>query len=199
MTHALASGHTVPTFNGLFYATVATIIPVLFLAVAVQGAAYEDLLKATAGRAMRYRPRRETLNSHIDTQFVRVLGLAQLLVPYIILIYGVAGEYDALISLYYKRTVQPANSALVAAMLLTGLAAARPAVSLVMHAYRLVRIVFADAAGKPIAKWEQQYAPPEHAEPTSQALDREPASPQAPDPGETVAGAGGLLSDTGDG
>jgi len=35
-----------PAFNGLFYATAATIIPVLFLAIAVQGPLYGDLLKA---------------------------------------------------------------------------------------------------------------------------------------------------------
>jgi hypothetical protein len=33
-----------PPFNGLFYATAATIIPVLFLAIAVQSRGYQDLL-----------------------------------------------------------------------------------------------------------------------------------------------------------
>src|SRR5262249_44735457 len=35
-------------FNATFYATVATVIPVLFLALAVQGRLYEDLLKPQA-------------------------------------------------------------------------------------------------------------------------------------------------------
>lgn len=36
MPVALAHGHPAPAFNGVFYATVATIIPVLFIAIAVQ-------------------------------------------------------------------------------------------------------------------------------------------------------------------
>jgi hypothetical protein len=35
-----------PAFNGLFYATAATIIPVLFLALAVQGTAYQGASSA---------------------------------------------------------------------------------------------------------------------------------------------------------
>lgn len=42
---ALAHGHPAPASNGLFYATATTSIPVLFLAIAVQGRAY-DVLKA---------------------------------------------------------------------------------------------------------------------------------------------------------
>jgi hypothetical protein len=36
---------TTPAFNGLFYATVATVIPVLFLAIAVQSRTYDSLVK----------------------------------------------------------------------------------------------------------------------------------------------------------
>jgi len=48
MTSLAALAHTAaaPAFNGLFYATAATVIPVLFLAIAVQGNAYETLLRA---------------------------------------------------------------------------------------------------------------------------------------------------------
>jgi hypothetical protein len=51
------SGHTAPPFNGLFYATVATLIPVLFLAIAVQGRGYRKMLKAIVGTAGRHRLR----------------------------------------------------------------------------------------------------------------------------------------------
>jgi hypothetical protein len=44
-----------PAFNGLFYATAATIIPVLFLAIAVQGPLYGDLLKASDAALRRFR------------------------------------------------------------------------------------------------------------------------------------------------
>jgi hypothetical protein len=43
MTFALASGHAAPAFNGLFFATTATIIPVLFLALAVQSVTIQTL------------------------------------------------------------------------------------------------------------------------------------------------------------
>jgi hypothetical protein len=45
-TLAHAAAPATPAFNGLFYATAATIIPVLFLALAVQGRMYENLLQA---------------------------------------------------------------------------------------------------------------------------------------------------------
>jgi heme A synthase len=51
MILALAHSHLAPAFDaGLFFATMATIIPVLFLAIAVQGTLYQGLMKA-AGRA----------------------------------------------------------------------------------------------------------------------------------------------------
>ena len=51
MTSLATLAHTVqapPPFNGLFYATAATISPVLFLAIAVQGRGYESLLKVVS-------------------------------------------------------------------------------------------------------------------------------------------------------
>ena len=49
LAHSAAAA--APAFNGLFYATVATIIPVMFLAVAVQGGMLADMLRA-AGDAL---------------------------------------------------------------------------------------------------------------------------------------------------
>lgn len=40
--------HAAPAFNGLFYATAATVIPVLFLAFAVQGRAWQKMLQTAA-------------------------------------------------------------------------------------------------------------------------------------------------------
>jgi hypothetical protein len=51
MTFALAHGHGTPAFNGLFFATAATVIPVLFLALAIQGRTYPDLVKTFHSRA----------------------------------------------------------------------------------------------------------------------------------------------------
>ncbi len=46
MTIALAHVLAAPAFNTAFYSVTATVIPVLFLAIAVQGRLYEDLVKA---------------------------------------------------------------------------------------------------------------------------------------------------------
>lgn len=48
LTIALVYGHAATAFNGLYYATMATVIPVLFLAVAVQGRTYDDLVRGIA-------------------------------------------------------------------------------------------------------------------------------------------------------
>src|ERR1022692_102080 len=47
MSIALASAQHAPPFNAVFYATIATIIPIFFLAIAVQGRLYEDLVKTS--------------------------------------------------------------------------------------------------------------------------------------------------------
>ena len=57
MTLALARGHAAPAFNGLFYGTVATAIPVLFLAVAIQGRTYQNLLDLYTDQMRAYRER----------------------------------------------------------------------------------------------------------------------------------------------
>jgi len=44
MSYALAAAPHAAAFNGLFYATIATVIPVLFVAIAVQGGAYTDII-----------------------------------------------------------------------------------------------------------------------------------------------------------
>jgi hypothetical protein len=46
MPAALAHAPAAVPFNANFYITAATVIPVLFLAIAVQGRTYENLLKA---------------------------------------------------------------------------------------------------------------------------------------------------------
>jgi hypothetical protein len=51
MTLALAHSSAAPAFNATFYATMAGVIPVLFLAIAVQGNAYQDMLKAASRMA----------------------------------------------------------------------------------------------------------------------------------------------------
>jgi hypothetical protein len=122
--------HTVaPAFNGLFYATAATIIPVLFLAIAVQGPLYGDLLKASGATLRRFRehkagasPRRLVLRLWIGSVLASSAAVA-------ILIVTVGGEIEALLSLNAERAYGDPHAAIAAAVLLTAAAAIGPALA----------------------------------------------------------------------
>src|SRR6202034_1795597 len=125
-THAAA-----PAFNGLFYATAATIIPVLFLAIAVQGPLYGDLLKASGTTLRRFRehkagssPRRLVLRLWIGIVLASSAAVA-------ILIVTVSGEKEALLSLNAERAYADPHAAIAAAVLLTAAAAIGPALAFV--------------------------------------------------------------------
>jgi hypothetical protein len=118
-----------PAFNGLFYATAATIIPVLFLAIAVQGPLYGDLLKASDATLRRFRehkagasPRRLVLRLWIGSVLASSAAVA-------ILIVTVGGEVEALVSLRMERAYGDPQAAIAAAVLLTAAAAVGPALA----------------------------------------------------------------------
>src|SRR5580704_3737719 len=118
-----------PEFNGLFYATAATIIPVLFLAIAVQGPLYGDLLKTSAATLRRFRehkagssPRRLILRLWIGSVLASGAAVA-------ILIVTVGGEIEALLSLNAERAYGDPHAAIAAAVLLTAAAAIGPALA----------------------------------------------------------------------
>jgi hypothetical protein len=118
-----------PAFNGLFYATAATIIPVLFLAIAVQGPLYGDLLKAFDAALRRFRehkagasPRRLVLRLWIGSVLASSAAVA-------ILIVTVGGEVEALVSLNVRRAYGDPHAAIAAAVLLTAAAAIGPALA----------------------------------------------------------------------
>jgi hypothetical protein len=126
---AHAARAAAPAFNGLFYATAATIIPVLFLAIAVQGPLYGDLLKASAATLRRFRehkagssPRRLVLRLWIGSVLASGAAVA-------ILIVTVGGEIEALLSLNAGRAYGDPHAAIAAAVLLTAAAAIGPALA----------------------------------------------------------------------
>jgi hypothetical protein len=130
-TLAHAAAPPAPAFNGLFYATAATIIPVLFLAIAVQGPLYGDLLKASDAALRRFRehkadpsPPRLVLRLWIGS--VLASGAAVT-----ILIVTVGGEIEALVSLRMERAYGDPQAAIAAAVLLTAAAAVGPALAFV--------------------------------------------------------------------
>lgn len=142
---AHATRAAAPPFNGLFYATAATVIPVLFLAVAVQGRMYEDLLKA--GSDAFERGVSQVLLWRQNPASVRSRqALGPFLTPYaatgiaaIVLTLGVIGETTALISLYVQHPAGSPQGVLAATVVLTIAAAAAPTLAVIRffrHIYR---------------------------------------------------------------
>jgi heme/copper-type cytochrome/quinol oxidase subunit 2 len=101
MALAHAGDSNAPQFNAIFYATVATIIPVLFVAGALQADTYAMLLETSRAAYRRFKASdvtRQQASAYI-TWWVTTL------IPVVILGYGVIGEIQALVNLYLQRTI----------------------------------------------------------------------------------------------
>ena len=131
----LAHAAAPPPFNGLFYATAATIIPVLFLAIAVQGSAYENLIKAMA-----------VLFRHIEDSGPRygksvpwAAYFALFVVAAGILAYGIGSEIQALYALYQQQAESlTGQTVLIGVILLIIVTAAGPVLNFVRSLFRSI-------------------------------------------------------------
>lgn len=111
------SGLVAKSFPADFYVTCATVIPVLFLAVAVQGGTYEAMLQ-TALRAARTLPRRNR-----DYAAAEVLPV----VAYLTFVAAVGGEVIALVVLYRGSEAQATRLiVLITTLVLLAVATAAP-------------------------------------------------------------------------
>jgi hypothetical protein len=128
MSSVQAEPATASAFNDVFYAAVVTVIPVLFLAIAVQGNLYTDLLKfgREAAWASWRSPDRPVLNKIANS----LAGGGARIVAMLVLAYGVVGEVSGLLALYWRRFpsawLNIWDSPLWAAVFLTVVAAAGP-------------------------------------------------------------------------
>lgn len=90
-----------PPFNSNFYFAAATIIPILFLAIAVQGRGYQNLLTILT-------PLNQQLDRDDSPWYKHVAAIAAVLVvgaiAFLILAYGVLGEIESVIALYRQKT-----------------------------------------------------------------------------------------------
>jgi hypothetical protein len=179
-TLAHPARHAAPAFNGLFWATVATVIPVLFLAIAVQGPFYRDLLQAIAGRPERYRIRGHGWTVLPRQILVPSLSIGLQGIPLLILVYSVLGEVVALDSLARGRQIADPSAGLSPAIFLTFVAVTGPAVTLVTTAYRQMRMTAKGFA------WSQDDAAAasldEQHEPVAGPSEPEAARTAAPEP-----------------
>jgi hypothetical protein len=178
VTLAQAVGQAAPAFNADFYSVAATVIPVLFVAIAVQGRLYDIVLAAPeevkqwlAGHLPRWLGR-ATLISYYISMLAMVVAAA-------ILVYGVEGEILAVMSLYLQRPVGPHGEVETAVIVLTVMAAALPAAAFLRALPRALMEVM-----RPTPRAERQTA-------SSGGLPAGPENPPAaaaPPPGEKGTG-----------
>jgi hypothetical protein len=140
---ALAAGHAAaPAFNADFYMTAATVIPVLFLAIAVQGSTYTDILRIAHDAGDRTGPYAPTSGSRREAIGATTAYVAAARLGVFVLVYGVFGEILALISLAERHALGQ-GFVFGSAVVLIIVAAMRPAVALVKA------IGFGDARPQP--------------------------------------------------
>jgi drug/metabolite transporter (DMT)-like permease len=126
MISALAHATSDPGFNSTFYATVATVIPVLYLAIAVQGRFFINTAETAIGRA------RTVTDGSAQLAWL-MLGLA-----FCTVVYGTVGELLALRGLAKQETPHWAVAIVeTSATALVILAAMGPTQALLMAFARL--------------------------------------------------------------
>jgi hypothetical protein len=157
MTLALTAA-AVPSFNGLFYATAATVIPVLFLAIAVQGSRYQDL----TGPMVRAVERGRNSRTWYERLAFSALAGGNLGAAFLTLVYGVAGEIAAILALISQQAsgIELALAA-GAPILLTLVVAVGPAV----HYLKTAATILSPAAGDPASSQQKVQAADDDREP----------------------------------
>lgn len=115
MILALTPSHAAPAFNGLFFATIATVIPVLFLA----RRPGRLLRRAPApGAADRPRPASRRVAAPLPT--LRYLPRVMMGIAFLIVAAGFYGEADSILTLYFQRDSHGSGVViLVSALILT--------------------------------------------------------------------------------
>jgi hypothetical protein len=145
MLAALAHAPTAAPFNANFYITAATVIPVLFLAIAVQGRTYENLLKAFSDAFRRWM----TPGQWLRTLPAGALGVLTAATAFAML-YSAVAEILAIYALYQQQArTSTAHSVLLAVMFMVIMSAAGPALVfgrvVVVPIARGMKWIFSDA------------------------------------------------------
>jgi hypothetical protein len=128
----IALANTAPApFNANIYIVAATVIPVWFLAITVQGPQYSDLLKVTAGNYARILERIADSSTPARATGPWIVGALATGLAMVILTVGVIGEVEALVSLSRQKAFGDPVTPVIAAVLLTLVAAAGPAMAFI--------------------------------------------------------------------
>jgi hypothetical protein len=117
------------TFPSDFYVTAATVIPVLFLAVAVQGPAYENMITTAIRMTRPYVTAKVTLRS-----FARAVAGAAIIALAVILIMTVQGEIVALSALMTESATRADQNNVYTSVLTLLIAVIVPPVGIMIRA-----------------------------------------------------------------
>jgi hypothetical protein len=193
VTLAVAHGHAAPPFNGLFYATVATIIPVLFVALAA-GRPYEGLLRTALliarAREAGESPFRPALSmaSRIARRLPpRRIPRIMLINAFVIMTAGVVGEGIS-IAVLYQRSDDAASraTAFTAAIILLIAVATGPVQAYIMASLSMPGGPL-DHQAEHAAGAQQRAAGAQAASPASHEAGADPAVPAPSEPGKQDA------------
>ena len=121
------------SFNSDYYVATATVIPVLFLAIAVQGTLLQNLVKTTASLAGEPGERATTLMDQVLSNVAFAIRMLLAILGMGVVLFGVGGEVLSILSLMWQRPVGSEQTPGVAVIGLTGLAAAAPALAVIRN------------------------------------------------------------------
>lgn len=132
MTSLATLAHAVtpaaPPFNANFFIVAATVIPVLFLALAVQGRTYESLVKAFSDAHQRW----ITPGPRIRVLAAGAISVIAVLAAWVILLYSAVAEVIAIYVLYKQQARSTtAHTAFAAVTFMVIMTAAGPALALI--------------------------------------------------------------------
>ena len=188
MILALAHGTSpaAPVFNGLFFATAATVIPVLFLALAVQGHVVEDLIKPATEAIRNYWAPPESRKPIPEGIRGAWVGSISLLLAQIVIFAGGGGEILSFIALYLQKTNDIITVYVLAGVIALIVAASvGPTLALMRSTREMLQMGPAPAAPTPAAHQEgttetTTVSPPATPTPVSAAAQEETPRPVNP-------------------
>lgn len=118
------AAHVAPAFNATFYATAATVIPVLFLALVVQGSVYTKMLDRFARIAQGNRDKYGEAGFSLRMAWDVSWPVLMWFLAYAILASGILGEIEAVVSLDLQRPVWVGGFGRLVSMIILVLAVA---------------------------------------------------------------------------
>ena|SRR5258708_37245863 len=115
------------TFNADFYITAATVIPIFYLALTLQGQTYQEILTRLKD------------SSHLESLTATLTSFVMLMAGFLIVFYGILGELLAIIALYERKPPSVSGGGTNVLISMIGLLAAvtiGPALRLLLLFYR---------------------------------------------------------------